>query len=300
MGHWGILTAGRLLVLGNAGLDISLPLPRLPLAGETLVGGARGSAPGGKGLNQAVVAARTGAVPVGFLAPLGSDAEADLVEARLRQEGFAILELPRQAGPTDLSVLLVSPGGENCIVTSGACASGLADAEAARFGAGVRQGEWLLLQGNLTASATLAAMQAAQGHVMLNTAPLLWDPAPMLPLCAVAVANAVEARQLTGQEGLAAASALRAAGAGWAIVTLGAAGCAVAGPDGVRQHPAPVVQAVDSSGAGDAFCGVLAALLASGRPMDHAIAAAQRAAALAVTRRGAFAALPAAAELRAA
>lgn len=288
----------RLLVLGNAGLDISMRVPRLPLAGETLVGGFRISAPGGKGLNQAVVAARTGLLPVGFHAQLGDDTAADLIEARLREEDFAVLELPRSAGPTDLSILLVAPDAENCIITAGACATALSDQDAARFAGGVRRDEWLLLQGNLTASATLAALQSAQGRVVLNTAPLLWDIAPMLPCCAVVIANAVEARQITGQDGANAAAALHAAGAAQAIVTLGAAGCMVAGPDGVQNYPALSAQPVDSSGAGDAFCGVLAAMLAAGRPLKQAIAPAQRAAALTVGRPGAFDALPSAAELR--
>lgn len=292
----------RLLVLGNAGVDISLPIPRLPRAGETLVGGPRGSAPGGKGLNQAVAAVRTGLAPVCFHAPLGDDAEADMIEALLRREGFAGLELPRRPGPGDLSVLLVSPDGENRIVTSGDCAASLPAEEATRFAAGVQPGEWLLLQGNLSADATMAALRAAAvagGRTLLNTAPLLWDASPMLPHVNVVVANAVEACQITGLDGPAACAALHAAGAGLAVVTLGAAGCAVAGPDGVRCHPAPPARVVDTTGAGDAFCGVLAAMLSDGRDPAEAVACAQHAAALAVGRRGAFAALPSAAELRA-
>ena len=291
----------RLLVLGNAGLDLSLPVPRLPHAGETLVGGPRGSAPGGKGLNQAVVAARTGLVPVLFRAPLGDDVDANMVETLLRQEAFAVLDLPRRPGPSDLSVLLVSSDGENCIVTSGECAAGLPCEDAARFAGTAQPGDWLLLQGNLTASASMAALcaaEAAGGRTMLNTAPLSWDAGPMLPRCSVVVANAVEARQLTGSDGSAAAAALHAAGAGLAIVTLGAAGCVAAGPGGVQHHPALPVPTVDSTGAGDTFCGVLAAMLASKRGVAQAVAFAQRAAALTVGRRGAFAALPSAAELQ--
>jgi len=290
--------AARLLVLGNAGLDISLLVPRLPAAGETLVGGSRTSAPGGKGLNQAVVAARTGLLPVAFHAPLGDDAAAELIEARLQDEDFAVLELPRGAGPTDLSILLVAPDAENCIVTAGACAVGQTDQDAASFGGRVHPDDWLLLQGNLSAFATLAAMRAARGRIVLNTAPLLWQAMPLLPNCAVVVANAVEARQITGHDGADAATALHKAGAAQAIVTLGAAGCVVAGPDGVRRYPALAVQPVDSSGAGDAFCGVLTAMLAAGRPLEPAVASAQRAAALTVGRPGAFDALPSAAELQ--
>ena len=289
----------RLLVLGNAGLDISLPVSRLPLPGETLVGGQRTSAPGGKGLNQAVVAARTGLLPVLLCAPLGDDGEADEIAARLAAEDFAALELTRQAGPSDLSVLLVLPDAENCIVTAGARAAALPVGDAARFGAACQLDDWLLLQGNLSEAATAAALRAARGRTMLNTAPLLWNVAPLLSHCNVVVANAIEARQITGQDGPAAAMALRAAGASLAIITLGAGGCIVAGPSGVEQYAAPQAHAVDSTGAGDTFCGVLAAMLASGATQAQAVTAAQQAAALTVGRQGAFDALPSTAELRA-
>ena len=291
----------RLLVIGNAGLDISLPVPRLPLPGETLVGGARATAPGGKGLNQAVVAQRTGLVEVGFFAPLGQDDDAAIVEAALRREGFAALDLPRLAVGTDCSVLLVLPDGENSIVTSGACAAALQPADAAHAAASLSAGDWLLLQGNLTAETTLSAAEAARAagaRVMMNPAPLHWDARPMLPLCTVLVANEGEARMLTGLSGQAAAPALRYAGAKTAVVTVGAGGCFVASPSGLRHFAAPDVHAVDTTGAGDTFCGVLAAMLAADRAMRPAIAAAQDAAALTVQRHGAFAALPLASELR--
>ncbi len=287
----------RLVVLGNAGLDITLAVARMPRPGETLVGSGHGSAPGGKGLNQAVVACRTGLVPVGFMAPLGDDGDGERVARVLQAEGFAWLDLPRPGPATDCSVLLVMPDGENSIVTAGACAAALPPQDAMRAAGG---GGWLLMQGNLSADTTTAACratQAAGGGVILNTAPLPWDMRPLLRFCAVAVANDDEAQALTGHQGADAALALHAAGAAVAIVTLGAAGCVVADAAGCRALPAPAVSAVDSTGAGDTFCGVLAASLAAGRTLTAAIAAAQAAAGLAVQRSGCFAALPTASEL---
>ena len=290
----------RLLVLGNAGLDISLALPRLPHPGETLVGTRRGTEPGGKGLNQAVVACRTGLVPVEFLAPLGNDEEAARVEAVLRGEHFAALHLPRPGPATDCSVLMVLPDGENCIVTAGACADFLPEAQAVDAIEALPPGGWLLIQGNLTSATTMAACRASRTRgviVMANTAPLPWDFKPVLPFCAVVVANAEESEALTGCTGPAAAERLRREGAGVAIVTLGAQGCIVATENDIRALPAAPVRMVDSTGAGDTFCGVLAACLAAGRALDPAIAAAQRAAALSVQRPGCFTALPSVAEL---
>ncbi len=283
----------RVWVLGNAAMDFGVAVPRLPVAGETLVGRDPQRAPGGKGLNQAAVAARAGA-RVRFLAPLGRDAEADEVAAALAGEPFEALDLPRLAGPTDRSVLMVLPDGENCIVSSGGCADALDPAVAERFAAGCAADAMLLMQGNLSFAATLAAARASGGRVMLNTAPLCWDVRALLPLCAVVVANAVEAAAITGSVR---AAALRDAGAGLAVVTLGAGGCCWADASGERALPAAAARAVDSTGAGDAFCGVLAALLAQGWASEAAIAVAQRAAARTVERRGAFAALPTAAEL---
>ncbi len=283
----------RVHVLGNAGMDFGLRLPRMPAPGETLVGADPHRAPGGKGLNQAVAAVRVGPA-VRFLAPLGEDPEAAEVAAILRAEPFEALDLPRLAGMTDRSVLMLAPDGENCIISMGDCADALDPAVAERFAGAAGVGEILLMQGNLSFAATYAAAMTCAGRVMLNTVPLRWDVRPILPHCAVVVANAVEARAITGTGH---AAALRDAGAGLAIVTLGAAGCLVADADGERHVPAPPAKLVDTTGAGDAFCGTLAGLLALAWPTGRAIAAAQRVAARTVERRGAFAALPGAAEI---
>lgn len=283
---------GRVLVLGNASVDLLLTLPHLARPGETVVGIGGQRAPGGKGLNQAVMGARTGA-EVLFCAPLGADEAGSFVEAALRREPLGML-LPRPGPPTDLSVLMVAPDGENCIASTGDCAASLPEAVAEAFAAGAGPGDILLLQGNLSLAATLAGARAARGRgarVLLNTAPVLWPVQAVLAECWAVVANAGEAERITEVTGGLAAQALAMLGPALAIVTLGAAGC-VLSPGGPM--PAPPVTAVDTTGAGDAFCGVLAAALAHGLGIPLAVAAAQRAAADTVTRRGAFAALPAA------
>ncbi len=120
----------RVVVIGNAGLDLPLAVSRLPLPGETLIGRPDARAPGGKALNQAVVAARCGGA-VRFCAPLGDDdAEAAVLEGYLRREDFAELHLPRLPHPTDFSLLMVLPGGENSIVGTSACSLALTFAQA--------------------------------------------------------------------------------------------------------------------------------------------------------------------------
>jgi ribokinase len=288
----------RLLVLGNAGIDLLCPVPHLPRAGETVVAFGQSRAPGGKGLNQAVVAARAGAA-VTFVAPVGTDDAAVELRVALSGERFFRLSLLPYPVPTDLSLLMVAPDAENCILSLGAAADALTigDAEAAASDLG--PGDVLLLQGNLSLNATIAAARHAAGQgatVFFNPAPLRWDVVGLLPLCAIVIANAGEANAITGKDGAAGAQALHAAGAVIAIVTLGAGGCIVADSGGTRHHPAQPVQAIDTTGAGDTFCGVLAALLLTGKDIDIAVPVAQRAAGLVVCRPGAFAALPSVAE----
>ncbi|HTI03206.1 MAG TPA: PfkB family carbohydrate kinase, partial [Acidisoma sp.] len=162
----------RVFVLGNAGFDLSLGMARLPAPGETLVAESVARAPGGKGLNQAVVAGRAGA-NVRFAAPLGDDADGAQLSGILAAEPLAFQALAVPA-PTDLSVIMVTPEGENCIATAGLAADALSAAEAASFAGQTGPEDWLLLQGNLSLPATEAALRANSARVILNTAPLRW------------------------------------------------------------------------------------------------------------------------------
>ncbi|MCX7366558.1 MAG: ribokinase [Alphaproteobacteria bacterium] len=281
----------RVVVVGNAGLDLRLAVPRLPLAGETLVGSAGRRAPGGKGLNQAVVAARCGA-QVRFCAPLGNDeAEAREVERHLSSEGFAELLLPRLPHPTDFSLLMVLPGGENSIVSTSACSLALTKAQAEPALRDMGEGDVVLLQGNLSLDTTGYILDAARRR----KATTIFTPAPFWPgaeklvgHCSLVIANRIEAEAL--------GASIDDADA--AIVTLGADGCALIEHGRRRSFPAEAVMAVDTTGCGDTFCGVMAAALAQGLAIKVAIGAAQRAAALTATRPGAFEALPSSDELR--
>lgn len=285
----------RVLVLGNAATNLLLPVPRLPRPGETLMARSFSRAPGGKGLNQAVVAARAGAA-VAFRAPVGDDADARLIGDVLAKEGFAGLELIGKPHPTDISVILTDADGENSIVSASPCADAFGPVEAAEFAAGAAAADLLLLQGNLSEAATLAAARAAGqsgARVLLNLAPLRWAPAAILAHCAIVVTNQGEAAEASGcADPWDAAAQLHALGPTLVIVTLGAAGCVCVGADGRHAWPSMPTRVVDTAGAGDTFCGVLAAALACHLDVPDAIAAAQRAAALTVARPGVFASLP--------
>jgi ribokinase len=281
---------GHVVVIGNAGLDLRLAVPRLPIPGETLIGSAGPRAPGGKGLNQAVVAARCGA-SVRFCAPLGNDlAEANEVERHLAIEGFAELILPRLPHATDFSLLMVLPRGENSIVSTSACSLALSRTQTEPALKDLGEGDVALLQGNLSLDTTAFILDTAQRQ----RATTLFNPAPFWPgaeklmgQCSLVIANNVEAQSLG--ESIHDAKA--------ALVTLGADGCLLIEREDRRAFPAEIVSAIDTTGCGDTFCGVLAAALAREFTIEAAIGAAQKAAALTATRPGAFQALPSRAEL---
>jgi ribokinase len=278
------------VVIGNAGLDLSLAVSRLQLPGETLIGRDGKWAPGGKGLNQAVVAARCG-VEVRFCAPLGNDsAQANDVERHLESEGFAELILPRLPRATDFSLLMVLPNGENSIVSTSACSLALTRAQAEPALQGLGEGDIVLLQGNLSLDTTafiLAAARRQKAMTILNPAPFWPGIEKLVGHCSLVIANRIEAEAL--------GDAIHAAKA--AIVTLGAEGCMLIKRKQQRSFPAETVTAVDTTGCGDTFCGVMAAALARGFTTDKAIGMAQKAAARTATRPGAFQALPSREEL---
>lgn len=283
---------GRVVIIGNAGLDLGLAVSRLPLPGETLIGSGAQWAPGGKGLNQAVVAARCGA-GVRFCAPLGNDtAQADEVERHLPREGFAELILPRVPHATDFSLLMVLPDGENSIVSTSACSMALTRTQAEPALKDLHVGDVVLVQGNLSLETTafiLAAARHRKATTILNPAPFWPGVEKLVGDCSLLIANRVEAEALGEQ--------LHAADT--AIVTLGAEGCLLIERRHRRAFPAEAVTAIDTTGCGDTFCGVVAATLARGFTIDEAIGAAQRAAALTAMRPGAFQALPSRGELAA-
>jgi ribokinase len=283
------------VVIGNATVDLSYDVPRLPLPGETVLARAKRVDAGGKGLNQAIVARRAGAQVV-YCAPLGRDALAEVILERLQAEGLEGAPLRRVPVPTDESLIFIAPGGENAIVSTAAAAHALDEAAVAPVLAGLHAGDLLLMQGNLTREVTLFCLQrarAAGARTLFNPAPIAFDYAELWPAVDIAVVNAVESESLSGEaDRRAAAEALRHAGAGTVVTTLGSEGACLLDGDGERRVPAPAVEAVDTTGAGDVFCGVLTAALEARLDREVALRWAVAAASLKVTRRGTASAFP--------
>jgi ribokinase len=289
----------QVCVVGNAAIDLTLRVAQLPLAGETSLAVETMQDFGGKGANQAVMATRGGA-RVQLFAALGSDADGERILARLVDEGIDIRHVVRLSCATDLSIVTVDQRGENTIVTRNEAASRYAPSPDELLDAS-RSGDWVVLQGNLGEAVTanmLRRAHAGQRRTLLNPGPVSFDCRPLLNDVDILVVNRVEAAALTRREDPSkAALALLESGTREVLVTLGAQGVLWVNNEHTELLSATPVDAIDTVGAGDAFCGMFVAALARSASMRAALDQAQMAAAFAVARRGAQAAFPSRADL---
>ena len=290
----------RLTVLGSLNTDISVAVQRLPAPGETVLGSGAVIAPGGKGSNQAVAAARLGG-EVRMIGCTGDDDFARIARSALEAEGVDISGVRAVAGTaTGLALITVDAAGENMITVASGANGQVGDAETAA--ALSAPGDLLVLSAEIPVGvlgAVLAGARAAGLTCLLNLAPAPPDPAALLQGgVGWLVVNETEAAAILGHavaglaEAGAAARDLCRRGAVHAVVTAGSHGAALAGPDGHELVPALSVRSVDSVGAGDAFVAALAVTLAAGVPAADAVRAASAAGATATTRRGTQDALP--------
>jgi ribokinase len=296
----------RVLVVGSANVDFTVALARLPRPGETVSEGTLLVARGGKGANQAVAARRLGA-EVRLIGCVGDDPSGREVRAALAGEGIGVDALATVAGPaTGTALIVVDRDGRNQIAVAPGANRALTAADVERHQADVAWAEVVVCSLEVPLTAVRRALEIARSH----TATTIVNPAPFpdagidfLSLADYVTPNETEAARLAGLEvaGLdgarTAAAAVRARGAGTAVLTLGNAGVLADGPDGVVHAPAFTVTAVDTTGAGDAFNGALAVALGERRPLVEALRFANAAAALACTRRGAQPAMPQRAEV---
>lgn len=298
--------APTVVVLGSMNMDLVATVARMPAEGETIMGDAFRTTPGGKGANQAVAAARLGA-DVRMVGRVGNDSFGPALLDGLRGHGIDVSSVAVDASnSTGIAMILLEPNGKNRIVAvygaNMACdEEQLQSARVAMEGADV-----LMLQLEVPMALSLAAAEYARSEGIR----VVWDPAPAreLPTEVFAAAdiltpNQSEAEMLTGAPVVdrtsaeTAARAILARGTSVAIVKLGADGLVYASTEGVFHLPAHDVNVVDSVAAGDAFGGGLAVGLAEGKTLREAISLGMAAGALAVTRSGAQDAMPSRAEV---
>lgn len=240
----------RVCVVGSVNADLTFSVEALPRPGQTVLASALHSSPGGKGGNQAVAAARAGA-SVQLVAAVGDDAAADQLRAHLTANAVGLDGMTTVPGPSGTAALLVDAGAENCIVVApGANAQLSVDSDRAHDV--IAGSDVVLMQLEIpTATALTAARiaRAAGAAVVLNASPSGTEPHDLLALSEwadVVVVNESEAREWH-----------------WPVphlvITRGSRGASYLGDDERFDMPAPAVQAVDTTGAGDVFAGVLAA-----------------------------------------
>lgn len=295
------MTATAIGVFGSANLDLVVRVPQPPQPGETIFGSDFLTVPGGKGLNQAIAAARAGG-EVRFLGTVGADSFGDEIAALLESEGVPLADLARGAQPTGTAHITVDDTGQNSIiVVSGAnretTAGQLTEPVLAELG-------WLVTQLELDQDQVAAGLALARQHgirTVLTPAPARPLGAELLGLVDLLVPNQGEAAVLSGISDPHRAACRLSELCRDVVVTLGEAGALWASGGEIKaQLPARSVTAVDTTAAGDTFVGVLVTRLAESATMPQALADATVAAALAVGRSGATSSMPLRHEIEAA
>nr|WP_294500915.1 PfkB family carbohydrate kinase [uncultured Rhodopila sp.] len=287
-----------IMVFGSINLDLIFSLPKIPAAGETVLGPAAQIEPGGKGANQAVAAARDGAA-VRMAGAIGGDALGAGALALLRDAGVDLDRVARVDASTGCAAIAVDPAGNNAIaVGSGAnLLARAAQVEDSALGSGTT----LVVQMEVPAAETAALIERARAsgtRIVLNLAPAMPLPEAALRAVDVLVANGSEGAWLAAHLGCdASAESLHRRLGGIAVVlTRGEDGAEIAGADEAWHEPAVPVEALDTTAAGDCFVGVMAHRLDQGASLREAVRRAAAAAALCCMRRGSQGSIPAQAE----
>lgn len=308
------MSGARIVVIGNANVDLTTYVPRTPEAGETILGSDFSIGMGGKGANQAVAAARAGS-RVAFIGRIGRDAFGEMVHSALGDEGLDLTELASVDGPSGVASIYVEDSGENRIaVFPGASRSLSADDARAAV---LRQSDarTLVAQLEIDQSVVVAALHAASSHAMvtiLNIAPYASLLPGILANTTWLIANEGELAALLEDNGLdtsdvASPASLATQLPAWVeklgcnlVVTLGSEGAiGCVGGEEPFAHKPPKVSALDTVGAGDCFVGFFASFLDAGLSWQQALSGAVTAASDTVTRAGAQSSYPSKDEARA-
>ncbi|TIL30927.1 ribokinase [Mesorhizobium sp.] len=295
-----------IIVVGSINLDLIANVDRLPAPGETVRGSGFSTAPGGKGANQALAAARAGA-KVRMVGAVGKDNFANEALALLRDCKIDLSGVGETFASTGTALIMVADDGENIIaVVPGANDSVVTGDLSKAF---MKKGDVVLLQQEIplqTVDAALDAARAAGAVTVLNTAPFRAEAAAFLGKADYVVANETEfdlygeALSLSGRDRPARMRDFAGTTGRTIVVTLGGDGVLAATPADLLMVPALNITPVDTVGAGDTFCGYFAAGLSSGLPLDQALARAAAAGSLACLKPGAQPAIPLAKDVEAA
>ncbi|MEW2446189.1 ribokinase [Streptomyces parvulus] len=294
-----------LLVVGSANADLVIGVERRPAAGETVLGSDLSVHPGGKGGNQAVAAARLGA-RTALLARVGDDGHGRLLLDAQRAAGVDTVGVLVGGAPTGVALITVDPSGDNSIVVSPGANGRLTPGDVRAAGSLFHASRVVSTQLEIPLETVVEVVRslAPDSRFVLNPSPPVPLPPEVLAACDPLIVNEHEARVILGDALVSErpedwARILLAKGPRSVVVTLGAEGALVASGAGVARVPSVKVEAVDTTGAGDAFTAALAWRLGTGDSLAEAAAYAARVGAAAVTKPGAQESYPTAAEAEA-
>jgi ribokinase len=288
-------------VLGSINQDFVLKVERRPKPGETVTNAELSTHNGGKGANQAAAAALLGA-SVAFLGRVGVDEFGEPLVQALQEKGIDTSLVKRVSdASTGAAFITVTPDGENAITVAPGANRSLTPEDADAASDAIQDARVLVAQMEIPVKSVLRAVEIAAERgtrALVNLAPTFEVPPELLKRLDPLVVNEHEAAFLLGSKvegvdgALSAAPELLSLGSRSAVITVGSAGAVVANDESAKHLPAPEVDVVDTTGAGDAFVGALAVRLAHKASLEDAVAYAVRAGAAAVTKEGAQGALP--------
>ena len=290
-----------IVVVGSSNTDMVIKTAHLPAPGETVLGGTFFMSAGGKGANQAVAAQRLGGA-VTFVAKVGTDIFGQQAVQNFMQEGIDISCIGTdEQQASGVALIMIGEAAQNCIAVASGANAALYPDDIKNAETKIATADAVLMQLEIPIETVAYVAALAKQHnrrLILNPAPATTLPDRLLTCVSIITPNEGEAEILTGikikdDESLQkAAAVLHQKGVETVIITLGVNGAFISS-EGVEEHvPAPVVEAVDTTAAGDVFNGALAVALSEGQSLHDAVVFGCHAAALSVTRLGAQAAAP--------
>jgi ribokinase len=301
--------AKKITVIGSSNIDFIMKAPHLPLKGETVTDCVFQQTFGGKGANQAVAAARAGG-NVSFVSCLGNDLYAPILLKSLKSDGIDAARILRFSDVNTGSALVMFDGnGENYLTVAPGANYKLTPKVVKNCEKLIADSAMILLQMEIPIESNREILSLAEKYktpVIFNYAPIRGAPTKVDEKMRGLVVNEVEAasllkvRKVDPNDGAKeAAEALRLKGPRFVVITLGSKGSVVACEDGVRKIPAFKVKPVDTTAAGDTFCGALATGIVGGMPLYEAVKFASAASAISVTKMGAQPSIPSRKEIHA-
>lgn len=284
----------RVFVLGSMNMDMVMQAERMPLAGETIRGAGFFLNAGGKGANQAVAVKRSGGA-LKFCACVGDDVFGERLVNTLREYGVDTENVRTISGTNSGLAQITVVNGDNRIILYGGANESLDTEAAEKFLAEAAKGDIFLTQLEIAPAVVLASLKTAKERGMrtiLNPAPAQNFRREMLKFTDILIPNETEAMYISGKTDIEEAALALSERVKEVIVTVGDKGCICSNGGTVSVCPCPQVRAVDTTAAGDTFCGAFAARLGRGYSMEEAVGYALKAASLAVTKRGALQSIP--------